>query len=45
MEVKFHPIEIPLKGLKYIVREKKKMLLLSLVCPDSVVVRTLPQIN
>lgn len=24
MEVKFHTIEIPLKGLKYLVRKKKK---------------------
>lgn len=37
MKVKFYTIEIPLKGLKYLDREKKKMPLSSLLYLDLVV--------
>lgn len=43
MEVKFYTIEIPLKGLKYLVRKKKKPLI-SLLYLGNLVVHTFPQI-
>lgn len=42
MEVKFHTIEIPLKGLKYLVRKKKP--LISLLYLGNLVVHAFPQI-
>lgn len=42
MEVKFHTIEIPLKGLKYLVRKKKP--LTSLLYLGNLVAHDFPQI-